>query len=85
MIVQVLIFCACRRSIRSYFYCCEKICIHHDASEKSGCGLAKHQYNVCAGCFLSCDHTKQHLKKIRPYNPMETRIVRGLDQLGKEN
>ena len=78
MIVQVLICCECRRSIRSKFYTCDKVCIHQDTSQRSGCGLAKHQYKVCAGCYPSCDHTKQHLKKIRPYDPMDTQVVREL-------
>lgn len=71
--------CDCRRPIRTHFYNCHEGCIHHDKGSQSFCAFAKHQYNVCLSCYRESQHPKQHLKKIRPYDPLADNIVEGMD------
>ena len=70
LMIHAVPCCECGMAIRSRFYNCKENCIHHDATGKSKCSFAKHQYNVCTQCYSSSDHTKQHLQPIRPYDPV---------------
>ena len=80
LVAHVFICCECRRSIRSAFYQCVQICVHHDPNEQSGCGWAKHQYRVCITCYSTCTHAKQHLKKVRPYDPLAVEDVNAVSR-----
>lgn len=79
ILVHTLGCCECRRPIRTYFFNCSEGCIHHDKDSKSFCAVVKHQYSVCVHCYQESPHTKQHLKKIRPYDPLADNITEGMD------
>jgi len=79
IMIHTLVCCECRRPIRSYFYNCSDGCIHHEPGSDTGCSIAKHQYNVCISCYPSTTHAKQHLKKVRPYEPITEDIIIGMD------
>ena len=66
--------CECRRPIRSNFYRCSELCVHHDPGSQTACAVARHQYCVCAKCYLTCAHTKHHLRKTRPYDPLSGHV-----------
>jgi hypothetical protein len=69
-----VICCECRRPIRSLFYRCSEVCVHHDPESDTACAVAKHQYTVCRGCYLSTTHTRQHLQKTRPFDPLSAQL-----------
>lgn len=48
--------------------------MHHDKDGSSPCSWAKHQYVVCSRCYSSSPHTKQHLRKVRPYDPLAAEL-----------
>jgi len=84
IMIHTLACCECRRPIRSYFYNCSDGCIHYDPSSDTGCSIAKHQYNVCVACYPSTTHAKQHLKKVRPYEPITEDIITGMGKKTKD-
>jgi hypothetical protein len=38
---------------------------------------------VCNHCYLTTDHTKQHLQKIRPYDPIAGNATATMDERAK--
>ena len=83
LLVHAVPCCDCGRAIRSSFYGCSEGCIHYDKIGKSRCSFAKHQYNACVHCYLTTHHTKQHLRKIRPYDPMAVGATASIDERTK--
>ena len=74
ILVQLLSCCECQNTIRTSFFECNQGCVHKDESKDSRCNWAKHQCIVCIECYPASGHTKQHLKKVRPYNPLEVNL-----------
>ncbi|KAF2152246.1 hypothetical protein K461DRAFT_293930 [Myriangium duriaei CBS 260.36] len=80
LLIQAVYCCDCKKAIRSSFYGCSESCVHHDDTEKTRCSFAKHVYNICLNCYLTTNHVKQHLRRIRPYDPMAVTDTAGMDK-----